>query len=112
MKELKAWECSDGKRFFDKEEAEEHQKTVVCEHKNIVKYKKWDAPICDDCGKVFGGWFCPDSPDHACHYFTEGGKVELNTGEWAVPNPEHWEDGKEYETDDRCLFCGDPEERK
>ena len=83
--------------------------------------------VCAICGIGFG-WWCPDSPDHACHYFTVGspraswcddylpdddtaenqGKVKLLTGEF-VTSPEH---DPKYETDDRCLWCGQPNERK
>jgi hypothetical protein len=64
---------------------------------------------CAICGREFG-WWCPDSPDNVCHYFTVGtqGKVKLLAGEF-VTSPEH---DPEYETDDRCLWCGQPNERK
>lgn len=55
------------------------------------------------------GWFCPDSPDHACHYFTEDGLVVLTSGDRIQPPPEHDVTG---ETEDICIFCGLPEERK
>jgi len=79
---------------------------------------------CAVCGTRFG-WWCPDSPDHACHYYTIGssraddydprddtltnhGRVKLLTGEFVTP-PQH---DPEYETDDQCLWCGQPNERK
>jgi hypothetical protein len=97
----------------------------------------WEGAVCADCDKGFG-WFCPQSPDHACHYFSEKGEnvngrpaVRLHTGELvAVPDKfyEGWtsHDGvtvssktepytfedQAHETDDCCLFCNDPEERK
>ena len=64
---------------------------------------------CTHCTKHFG-WYCPQSPDHACHYFSDGdGQVRLINGEdHAVPA------GHEIarESEDCCIFCGDPEERK
>jgi len=111
IKKIDAWKCTDGSKFFDEEQAKKHQKEVKCEHKNIVKYNHFNAPVCDDCGKRFPGWYCPDSPDHNCHYFTDdNGTVELVTGEFVKPADPDWD--KEYETDDECLFCGSPEERK
>lgn len=42
-----------------------------------------DDAHCAVCGQN-GGWYCPDSPDHVCH----------------------------YDQNECCTFCGDPEERK
>lgn len=60
---------------------------------------------CEGCDTQFG-WYCPDSPDHVCHYFTENSNVELMTGELII-SPPH-----KYETYDCCLYCGHPGERK
>lgn len=63
---------------------------------------------CTHCNEDFG-WFCPDSPDNRCHYFTDdAGQVTLVNGqkEWPAPHD------RRYETEDRCLFCGNPQERK
>ena len=72
---------------------------------------------CAVCDMHFGH-YCPKSPDHACHYFSEDGYVKLNTGE-TVPKPRDPEDDPKdyalsdsYETDDCCIFCGSPQERK
>ena len=73
----------------------------------------------------------PKSPDHTCHYFSVGsshgscygsehledtpltyGMVYLRSGEGSgrfVRPPEH---DMERETRDRCLWCGEPDERK
>lgn len=72
-----------------------------------------DNAFCEICEKDFG-WRCPDSPDTVCHYYTKesNGKlvVELVNG---VELPFTKEGHKpDFETDDVCLFCGAPEERK
>lgn len=48
--------------------------------------------VCTICQKYFG-WYCPDSPDHQCHY------DHIDT------------EGRFYISGD-CKFCGDPSERK
>ena len=70
---------------------------------------------CEICDKNFG-WYCSKSPDQSCHYFTEDSKILLNDGT-LVDVPRDEEDvGEPYndkwETDDSCLFCGAPDERK
>jgi hypothetical protein len=56
------------------------------------------------------GWDCPASPDKKCHYYTtKEKKVVLNDGRVVDPPKGH---DFEYETDDSCIFCGEPEERK
>ena len=64
-------------------------------------------------GQYIGGWWCDKSPDNSCYYYSDekdGSRiVELCNGtEVALPK----ELDPEYETDDCCLFCGEPEERK
>lgn len=66
------------------------------------------SAYCLICNRRFG-WRCPDSPDTACHYYTEDGKVELIDGTLIDPPADH---DVEYETDDDCIFCGAPDERK
>jgi len=63
---------------------------------------------CLGCGQYFG-WRCKKSPDGVCHYFSEDGKIELIDGT-TVPVAESHD--PDYETDDGCLFCGMPDERK
>lgn len=65
------------------------------------------------CDKSFG-WRCKKSPDGVCHYFSEDGKVELIDGTTVTVPADvdgHVNDPN-YETEDSCLFCGHPEERK
>lgn len=54
---------------------------------------------------------CPSSPDGFCHYTTVRGTsnvVLLRDGDHAVlPEPVE----PESQTDDSCLFCGEPDER-
>lgn len=76
-----------------------------CKH-NIKQ--KWSSATCDICDKYFG-WYCPDSPDHACHYYSNEGKVELLDGTLMNVPEDH---DPSYETDDDCMFCHQPEERK
>lgn len=69
---------------------------------------------CVICEKHFGH-YCPESPDHTCHYYTVlDGKIKLFTGE--IIDPPVGADGEphdpDYETSDCCIFCGAPEERK
>ena len=63
---------------------------------------------CIGCGQDFG-WRCKESPDQVCHYFSEDGKVELIDGTSVSVPCDHDSD---YETDDHCIFCGLPDERK
>lgn len=66
---------------------------------------------CAVCGTSLT-WDCPESPDGYCHYVTEWGsdtKVLLRDGttvELSEPTP------RQYQTEDACLFCGEPDERK
>ena len=117
-------ECDDAKKTYQ-------EARKLCAHVIYRDgYGEYDpkgdggSAVCAVCGAGFG-WWCPDSPDHACHYFTIGspertefddddevperlGLVRLLTGALVVP-PEHDAD---YETDDGCLWCGQPDERK
>jgi ribonuclease HI len=76
-----------------------------CKH-NIKK--SGDSACCSLCDRYFG-WYCPDSKDKCCHYFSENGKVELITGEIVNVPKSHDQYHEDY---DWCIFCGDPEERK
>tara|TARA_B100001778_G_scaffold330827_1_gene334022 strand:- start:38991 stop:39323 length:333 start_codon:yes stop_codon:yes gene_type:complete len=80
-----------------------------CEHR-IRRFNSSSSAQCDVCGTHFG-WFCPKSPDSVCHYETnEESMIELIDGNLSKPGA-HW-NGQKYETDDCCVFCGAPEERK
>ncbi len=72
---------------------------------------------CQDCNSHFG-WWCPNSPDHICHYFThevEAFLIKARAVE-LVDGAEHiihdYQGDPEYETDDVCVFCHEHEERK
>ncbi len=67
-----------------------------------------DSAICEICDSDLG-WRCPDSPDLACHYYSENGFVKLINGE-QVPIPE--DHNPKYENSDSCIFCHSPDERK
>ena len=72
---------------------------------------KYDRASCFSCEFDFG-WRCPSSPDSVCHYqsmHSRPGFVKL-VDDTEVPVP----DGHdiEYETDDSCIFCHAPDERK
>lgn len=98
-----------------------NEKLQQCTHITHLppKQDKWGgygSLDCDICG-INMGWGCAESPDHVCHYFStlrDGVRgVQLYGGVFHVipelnePNYKHI-----YETDDICLFCGQPEERK
>lgn len=87
----------------------------MCTHKIACGSHKWndDLAFCLVCGTGFG-WYCTESPDHSCHYFSEVDEngnpiVELHDGTIHRLPSDH---NAEYETNDQCLFCGNPEERK
>lgn len=91
-------------------------KSLGCRHENTAppshKALKggYASKVCADCGTDFG-WFCENSPDKGCHYFTEDNKgkrvVRLATNELIVV-----ESDPSIETSDCCLFCHNPDERK
>ena len=85
-----------------------YQTKRSCNH-NIIE-SSYGSANCDICNENLG-WYCPDSPDHTCYYYTNPqGVIELRNGtEVNVPDPEH---DARYETCDDCLFCHEPEERK
>lgn len=88
-----------------------HKAAIPCRHNNGKK--KGESFHCIDC-KTNLGWFCKESPDLTCHYYTESyqGKnmVKLSGGSFYEYKGKFHD--PEFETEDRCLFCGDPEERK
>lgn len=80
----------------------------------------YDEAHCIICRSYFG-WRCPDSPDGACHYYTNcdadsskvGGPyyvVLINREEYIIENYEYSD--AVNESDDWCIFCGAPQERK
>ncbi len=80
----------------------------TCPHEIV---RRCNSAICNICGQDFG-WWCKVSPDHVCHYYTstyEGKSCVLlidDTYYGFTP-----EKDPEYQTEDECLFCGQPKER-
>lgn len=76
---------------------------------------QFDDALCEVCDRVFG-WWCPTSPDHCCHYTTESvtkdGEVkryvQLFKGDKDFNFPK---ENYDPESDDCCLYCGEPKER-
>lgn len=57
---------------------------VRCFHDKVAS-SKFGGRVCAVCGLSLRGWYCPDNSDgHRC----------------------------EYDDDESCVFCGQPEERK
>ena len=87
---------------------------LVCAHKTLIE-TSYEVGQCKDCKKTFD-WYCPDSPDNQCHYYTqdtpEGKGLLFRDGTIMLTKdfPEDWD--PDYETDDCCIFCGQPDERK
>jgi len=83
-----------------------------CPH--AIAYEIEGSTWCEICGVDFG-WHCPVSPDHACHYYSERSVpgmepiVKLNNGGIAYLSSDYEGD---WETDDCCIFCHQPNERK
>lgn len=85
-----------------------------CKHKILVRepdqYGHYGSAECEGCFEDFG-WYCPEAPDHRCHYWfqDENGRksVDLLDGTRhelpADTEQPYYED---------CIFCGHPEERK
>ncbi len=76
-----------------------------CPHEII---QKGESAQCDGCDRDFG-WFCQQSPDKTCHYFTDEDGVVLLINKQTIAAPEGHD--PEFETEDRCIFCGLPQER-
>ena len=84
----------------------------LCWHE-VIEIKDYGGGKCIIC-KSHMSWYCPDSPDHQCHYFSEiddEGRpfVESIHGEKILLIGY---DPQQNESDDWCIFCGNPEERK
>lgn len=93
-----------------------------CKHRIVEvgaepKYGWNGDAVCEDCNTSFG-WWCSDSPDHRCHYFTHEVEAYLIKARAVelVDGTEHilheYDGDTEYETDDDCVFCHMPDERK
>ena len=90
------------------------EEDMVCAHTTLIE-TNYEVGQCKDCKKTFD-WYCPDSPDNQCHYYTqdtpEGKGLMFRDGSIMLTKdfPEDWD--PDYETDDCCIFCGQPDERK
>jgi hypothetical protein len=80
------------------------------------RYPDWGFAFCETCGKSFD-YYCPDSPDHTCHYYSYmddgNGKrfVRLVDGtEYYLPDD--YDCTQEDAPYQGCIFCGEPDERK
>ena len=91
----------------------ELRRNCICEFEPLTQEQlddEWmsENAKCLICGG-YHGWRCKESPDGVCHYFSKDGKVQLlGNRECDVPI-DHDGSG---ESDDWCIFCGMPEERK
>ncbi len=88
---------------------------IECLHPEIINSHGY--PKCSVCDDKFDGWYCPSSPDHFCHYdsWTEDGinhYIYISEGDefeqFQLPEDHDPCEGSE----DDCIFCGQPEERK
>lgn len=109
---LNSCEVSEQEKFNKLEKAKEDIKGIYYSYKKSCKHEikenKYEDGSCCHCGESFG-WYCKDSPDHVCHYYSSNGQIELINGEFVATPDDH---NDKYETDDSCIFCGNPEERK
>lgn len=88
-------------------EAEKAWEILLASCRHVIINDHDDA-LCAVCGASFG-WHCPKSPDHVCHYWSRDGMIEL-LNKRRIPIPAgHRVEG---ESDNWCIFCGEPEERK
>lgn len=87
-----------------------------CKH-TIVQTKSYGGAYCKDCNTNYG-WWCPDSPDHLCHYHTHEVEGYLLTARAVelVDDTEYiihdYQGDPKYENADDCVFCHEPDERK
>jgi hypothetical protein len=110
-RQFEKMQLAERKMHIDASYAVAHALRETCPHDMAGTDSAW----CRVCARTFG-WRCPDSPDGVCHYFTVEGpgdppdlRVELIDGR-QVKLPEGVDTS--YQTHDRCLYCGLPEERK
>lgn len=78
----------------------------ICDHKKLKQRN--DYAECTECSTCIGH-YCSGSPDKKCHYYSQNKELTLQDGT-KYQLPEDYED--DYETEDCCIFCGEPEERK
>lgn len=91
----------------------ELKRNCICEFKPLTQKQLDDEWIsetarCLICGECHG-WRCKESPDGVCHYRSKDGKVELLGNRKCDIPPTH---DPSNESDEWCIFCDMPEERK
>lgn len=93
-----------------------HKLQLGCPHsvkpQQPDEYFGYGYAKCEGCSEDFG-WYCPASPDHTCHYSSyllEGRRVVILIDGSKHPVPQGHD--PQDETDDGCIFCGQPEERQ
>lgn len=106
--------------------------TTKKEKRHIHKIRRDDPGDCADavcvtCDENFG-WYCPRSPDHVCHYESypvdnpdnddqrDVDRYVISARQKGVRYYLPWDytvrECYENETDDHCIYCEQPEERK
>lgn len=102
LKMLKLQLIRTGKKIADIKDA--------CRHIIVDRH---DSAWCEDCETHFG-WWCPDSPDHLCQYFSydKNGTRAVMLRDGTEHIFQEYKNDPNYESDDDCLFCGSPDERK
>jgi hypothetical protein len=99
-----------------RDEWSEEIKQENCKHDGKIGKADYDAPQCKQCQKVFSSWYCPNSPDHNCHYYSHkvkgGFAITLVSGKEFKIEHKYTLQDHENEEEDWCIFCGQPEERK
>lgn len=96
IKNLQSYDNSLAKKLLD---------LNVCKNHTIVR--KNDTAYCSICNEYFN-WFCEESPDNTCHYYSKNNQITLiNKTTYTLKDYNN-----DYETDDCCIFCGQPNERK
>lgn len=78
-----------------------------CHHKVDPNYKHYVK--CAICDEFLSHWHCDKSPDGCCHYYSDDGEVALVDGTKHQLPEDH---DIKFESDEFCIFCGEPEERK
>ena len=86
--------------------------SAIRECRKHVIVPSGSSAVCEVCAHDFG-WYCPKSPDHTCYYYSHEKNdrrvVDLINGK-EHKLPEAYNHANE--SDDWCIFCGQPDERK
>lgn len=114
LKKLKV-QISEAKKVAEKATKKVWRLVKLCPHRlRPLTNSEWGdewmskTAVCEICGRHWE-WRCKVSPDGVCHYHSHDGMVELIDGsKCKVPKGHINAD----ETDDSCIYCQMPEERK